>query len=476
MRRSCTQPHSAPQALDSITAVFAARGLLETPHGHAALRDAQERATIALSACAGTPSSRELILAPFAAALLVDLLAEADPGPEELRALAGELAGAGVASLALLREALRAPAMQELSPAGARRLALSALIACAPLRHVSVWSTDGVGRIVCSAQLGPGASSAAAARLARATIAGESPPEPPVGEMRAVPIIPAGPPVGALVARTRRNAGGSAHAFLVEAQAPLTALAEREALLVGNAAGERMLLQASERRLTRLGYDLHDGPLQELLLVGEDLALFRRQLAVVLEGRRGKELLGGRLDDLDARLIALERALRGISSSVHSDVLVTRPFRDALRDLFEPFTFRSGIRPTLHCDGDLDSISTSQRLAVLGVVGEALNNVREHGEATAVSVAIALDRDGLRVKVRDDGRGFDVERELLRAARSGHMGLAGMHERVRLLDGHCRVDSRPGGPTEVTLALPRWRGPAVGAGAAGKTSGSARLR
>ncbi len=76
--------------------------------------------------------------------------------------------------------------------------------------------------------------------------------------------------------------------------------------------------------------------------------------------------------------------------------------------------------------------------------------------------------------MRDDGRGFDVERELLRAARSGHMGLAGMHERVRLLDGHCRVDSRPGGPTEVTLALPRWRGLAAGAGAAGNASGSAR--
>jgi two-component system sensor histidine kinase DegS len=225
-----------------------------------------------------------------------------------------------------------------------------------------------------------------------------------------------------------------------------------------------MLLAASERRLTRLGFDLHDGPLQELLLVGEDLALFRRQLAIVLEGRRGKEVLGGRLDDLDARLVGLERGLRRISSSVHSDVLVGRPFRDALRDLLEPFEARSGIEPTLLCDGDLESISTSQRLAVLNVVGEALNNVREHGQASAVSVTITLDRDGLRARVRDDGRGFDVESELLRAARSGHMGLAGMHERVRLLDGHCRVDSRAGGPTEVTLALPRWRAPVAEAG------------
>jgi signal transduction histidine kinase len=162
--------------------------------------------------------------------------------------------------------------------------------------------------------------------------------------------------------------------------------------------------------------------------------------------------------------VALERGLRRISSSVHSDVLVGRPFRDALRDLLEPFTARSGIEPTLLCDGDLESISTSQRLAVLNVVGEALNNVREHGEASAVSVTITLDRDGLRARVRDDGRGFDVESELLRAARSGHMGLAGMHERVRLLDGHCRVDSRAGGPTEVMLALPLWSAPVADAG------------
>jgi two-component system, NarL family, sensor histidine kinase UhpB len=463
MRRSRSQPRRAPRELDSLTAAFAARGIFETQHGKAALRAAQDRAAIAHDALAGEQSSAELIRAPFAGALLVELLAEADHSPEELRSLAGELTAGdeAVGALSLLREALRAPALQDLDPAEGRRIALSALFACAPLRHASIWSRDALGRVVCSASLGQGATSPAATRLARTTIAAEAQAETPAGELRSVAISRAGQPVAALVARTRRGAGRAARAFMAEAQAPLASLLERESLLASNSASERMLLQASERRLTRLGYDLHDGPLQELLLVGEDLALFRSQLAVVLEGRRGKELLGGRLDDLDARLLALERGVRGISSSVHSDVLVTRPFREALRDLFDPFTARSGIQPALHCEGDLESISTSQRLAVLSVVGEALNNVREHGQATAVSVSIELRRDGLTARVRDDGRGFDVERELLRAARSGHMGLAGMHERVRLLDGHCRVDSRPGGPTEVTLALPRWRGPAA---------------
>ncbi len=273
-------------------------------------------------------------------------------------------------------------------------------------------------------------------------------------------------PAAALVARPARGAGAVTVALLAEAAAPLASILERETLLALGAASERALLQASERRLTRLGFDLHDGPLQELLLVGEELALFREQLGVVLEGRRGKELLGGRLDDLDARLLALERGLRRISSAVHAGVVDSRPFAEAFEHLLAPFEARTGFAPDARLDGDLDAISQSQRMAVLSVIGEALSNVREHSAASAVAISVVADADGLRARVWDDGRGFDVEAELLRAARRGHMGLAGVYERVRLLGGHCRIESRPGGPSEIAIALPRWQAPAHERGAA----------
>ncbi|HTA06462.1 MAG TPA: hypothetical protein VK774_08875, partial [Solirubrobacteraceae bacterium] len=75
------------------------------------------------------------------------------------------------------------------------------------------------------------------------------------------------------------------------------------------------LVEGSDRRLTRLGFDLHDGPLQELLLLGEDLRMFRGQLTSVLAEGEKERLLRGRLDDLDARLVELERALRRISTA-----------------------------------------------------------------------------------------------------------------------------------------------------------------
>jgi signal transduction histidine kinase len=53
----------------------------------------------------------------------------------------------------------------------------------------------------------------------------------------------------------------------------------------------------------------------------------------------------------------------------------------------------------------------------------------------------------------------------MRAAREGRIGLIAMNERVRLLGGQCRIDSRPGGPTVVSVALEPWAPPQSAAGA-----------
>jgi two-component system, NarL family, sensor histidine kinase DegS len=217
------------------------------------------------------------------------------------------------------------------------------------------------------------------------------------------------------------------------------------------------LVEGGERRLARFGYDVHDGPLQELLLLADDLHLFREQLDGLLDGRAERAIALGRLDDLEGRLVVLESGLRRISTSVHAGGLIDRPFVDSLGEIVDAFATRSGIRPRVRLGGEPDALSPSQRIALLSVVGEALNNVREHARGVR-SVAVSIDcaTDATDASVVDDGCGFDVEHALVSAARRGRMGLAGIHERVRLLGGRCVVDSRPGGPTSVVLRLPRW--------------------
>jgi signal transduction histidine kinase len=388
----------------------------------------------------------------LAASLLV--LCARSSSPPDAGRLKRLVTETGIPGMALLRETMRTPELVMLDPALAYRMATSLLAGCAPVVEMSLWIVDENQQPRCSASAGKPVGE----ELARQMLCGarESPDD---GELVATAAELAGEPLAVLVVRPAPGAAIQARSFAREVTRALLPVLERETLLARNEAGERALSAAGERRIARLGYDLHDGPLQELLLLSEDLAMLREQLTAVLDGRRGKEQLAGRIDDLDARLLALERALRNLSSQ--SSALSDRPFADALDELIEPFAARTQIVPEVTLQGDLESVSASQRIAVLSVVGEALSNIRDHSRASEVGISVTLLADGLHASVRDDGRGFDVERELMDAARRGRIGLAGMHERVRLLGGRCRLDSRPGGPTEIALVLPPWR-PASG--------------
>jgi signal transduction histidine kinase len=250
---------------------------------------------------------------------------------------------------------------------------------------------------------------------------------------------------------------GACHAFLLEAGAMLGAILERDALLTGNAASERALVESSERKLTRLGFDLHDGPIQDVAVVAEDLRILRDELATMLEDAGQRKLTRRRFDEVEAQLLALDVDLRRISNEVRAaSVLLNRPFARALRDVAQAFAARTNVEPRLQLDGELATLSGSQQIALLNIVHEALANIREHSDATKVEIAVSVNSEGVEAQVTDNGAGFDLEPTLIRAGREGRLGLVAMHERVRLLGGQSRIDSRPGGPTVVSVALERW--------------------
>jgi len=85
-----------------------------------------------------------------------------------------------------------------------------------------------------------------------------------------------------------------------------------------------------------------------------------------------------------------------------------------------------------------------------------LSNIRKHSEASSVTITIAASAATVEAQVTDDGCGFDLEPTVARAARAGRLGLVGMQERVRMLGGLTRIDSRRGGPTVISATLPAW--------------------
>jgi signal transduction histidine kinase len=378
--------------------------------------------------------------------------------PQEGARLAHELeAAVGLSRMAIAREVFRSVELLNLLPATAVEAQLTMLTVFAPMRGASLWALDDAEQVNCVRHVGEGAPSRGAKELAQRLLAGGT---PDLSERRLVLGVPLGrwqEPLGVLVGSARPGMGEECGVFLAEAAPMLGAVLERDALLAGNAASERALVESSERKLTRLGFDLHDGPIQDVTVLAQDLGLFRQQLEVVVRQPRHLTRLLGRIEDLEAQLAGLDGELRRISNEVHAaSVLLNRPFPRALRDVTQAFAARTNIEPRVTLDGDMTLLSGSQQIALLNIVHEALTNVREHSHATEVEVAVSANAEGVEAQIVDNGRGFDLEATLIRAARRGRLGLVAMHERVRLLGGQCRIDSRRGGPTVVSVSLERW--------------------
>jgi signal transduction histidine kinase len=214
-------------------------------------------------------------------------------------------------------------------------------------------------------------------------------------------------------------------------------------------------LGALRRRLIRLAFDVHDGPMQTLVAAGFSLRELEHAVGELgLPPERSRALLAG-IDGLAGELAGAEKALRGLITALEHGT----PEIDALDAIVaeEIARFRARTGTTVHATvaEGFQPDTHSQAIAVRSVLREALSNVAKHAGASRVDVTVQASSSGILVEVADDGHGFDPE-----SVRAGSIGLTSMRQRVELLGGEFSVLSRPGGPTVVTALLRRWRKPA----------------
>ena len=421
---------------------------------------ARRRALVVAAADGRGPALSATGALVLAADVVVSLALERDWARSDVDALAhdlGELLGlpAETVAIELFFRAIADPRLLEPPPQLALETELRLLGAFCAVDDASIWVAGERARPRLLARVGAeptrtirdAAIEALAGRDRGAT-----------GTIRPFPVTRWERVEGALVVRVART-DKRAPALAAELAARLPANVERARLLERRTEREGALVEAAERRLARLGFDLHDGPVQEIMALGAELRLFREQLRRTLGGHRQSAIVLGRVDDLEARLVALDGELREVARSLESPTVLRTPLPELLRNEAAQLEERSGLSVGLHLNGDLEALTPSQAIALLRVVQEALANVEAHSGARSAVVTVSAGSEELRAEVLDDGRGFEVEPTLVEAARGGRLGLVGMSERVRLLEGRLDVESKPGGPTRVTAAIPRWRPP-----------------
>ncbi len=259
------------------------------------------------------------------------------------------------------------------------------------------------------------------------------------------PLLYRGRALGVLVALDPlgRDAGFSAEdegVLLSFAASAATAVATAQSVAEDRT---RETIAATERERGRWARELHDESLQSLAGLRVLLSAARRSEPGELDG-----LLVRGIEQIDATIAEMRRLIADLRPST-LDQLGLGAALEALGE-----RTASGSEVEVKIDLDFEAGRNETRLrgevedTAYRLVQEALNNALNHGEAEHVAVEISEEAGALRLRVADDGRGFDPE------TGTDGFGLIGMRERAELAGGTLELRSAPDAGTTIVAAIP----------------------
>ncbi|HWB86523.1 MAG TPA: sensor histidine kinase [Bryobacteraceae bacterium] len=143
------------------------------------------------------------------------------------------------------------------------------------------------------------------------------------------------------------------------------------------------------------------------------------------------------------------RTVRNMAMLLRPSMLDDLGLSPALRWQAREFTQHSEVPVELSIEGDVDTVSDDLRTCIYRVVQEALTNAARHARARHIRVSIERHAQTVTAVIEDDGVGFDRYKTGKRG-----LGLLGMEERVRELNGTFDIKSHPGSGTRILIHLP----------------------
>jgi PAS domain S-box-containing protein len=208
------------------------------------------------------------------------------------------------------------------------------------------------------------------------------------------------------------------------------------------------LLRVQDEERRRIARDLHDSTGQNLALLSMNLS------ALETEAKQSNPNLAKGLEDNAAIVRKISSELRTLSYLLHPPLLEEVGLESALRWYIDGFSERSNIKVALELPEDLGRLSRELELATFRVIQECLTNVHRHSGSATASIRIVRSPSDIYLEVRDEGKGVPAEK-LSRIAGAGDsgVGLRGMKERVKGLDGELQIQSDEKG-TVIRVVIP----------------------
>ena len=207
------------------------------------------------------------------------------------------------------------------------------------------------------------------------------------------------------------------------------------------------LLVAQEEERRRVAYDVHDGLTQTAVAAYQHLQAFAEDHPP--DFAQGREELDEAVGLIQRTVREARRVIADLRPTALDDFGLPKAIGvevERLRD--------EGYQVSYEETLDDGRLPVAVETALFRVAQEALANVRKHAQATRVGVKLQPLQQSVRLEVWDRGRGFQPIKVSNKGRPGEKIGLSSMQERVALLSGYFKVDSKPGFGTQVVAEVP----------------------
>jgi PAS domain S-box-containing protein len=208
------------------------------------------------------------------------------------------------------------------------------------------------------------------------------------------------------------------------------------------------LLKAQEEERRRLSIELHDE-------LGQDLMVLKLKMRAIQERMHDESVsLKGECDEVISYINEVAENVRRISRDLSPSILEDLGLTAAIRWLVEAFSKHSNIESLLDMT-DIDNLFSHEgQITIYRIIQECLTNVAKHSHATSAAISIKKMDEDVIFTIEDDGKGFHMQEAFMRDPGMKGLGLATMHERIRMLGGSIYIMSDEGTGTKIFFSIP----------------------
>jgi PAS domain S-box-containing protein len=207
------------------------------------------------------------------------------------------------------------------------------------------------------------------------------------------------------------------------------------------------LLKAQEEERRRIARDLHDSAGQSLAALCMNIG------ALATRAKKEAPALAPAAEQCRDAAQQLSREVRTASYLLHPPMLDEIGLKAALRWYVEGLESRSGLKITLDSPQEWQPAEPETDLLIFRLVQECLTNVYRHSGSRTAIIRLAVEGGAISLAVEDHGTGMSTEQLEKIQGRGSGVGMQGMRERIRHVNGQMNIQSSATG-TKITFILP----------------------